>query len=97
MLCNTLIVAINQMATAPNCEVRLKKVKRCSSVEACAADSLSKGDFRKFRKEMPYSSLSPAKLPTELLMWIDNPVEDRLLGQKLLREMARETSVMGYN
>ena len=97
MLCNTLIVAINQVAVALNCDVRLKKIKTCSTLEACAADFLSKGDFRKFKKEMPGSQLSPATLPVVLLAWIDDPVEDRLLGQKLLQEMAQKTQVTGYN
>ena len=97
MLCTTLVVAISQVAAALHCKVDLKKVKRCSTIEACAADSLSKGDFKKFRKEMPSADLSPAALPKELLLWIDEPKEDRLLGQKILKEMSQELQLVGYS
>ena len=97
MLCNTLVVAISQVSAAINCKVGVRKIRRCSNIEACAADSLSKGDFRKFRGEMPEASLCPAKIPTSLLVWIDNPREDRLLGQKILKEMSEHVRVTGYN
>ena len=66
-------------------------------MEACAADSLSKANFFKFRKDMPDSDLAPATLPKALLTWINKPEEDRLLGQKLLREMANKTKIVGYS
>ena len=97
MLCTTLVVAISQVATALNCNVGIRKVRRCSTVEACAADSLSKGNFRKFRKEMPEANLSPATIPRALLKWIDQPEEDRLLGRKILLEMAEHVKLIGYS
>ena len=89
--------AISQVAAALHCRVELKKIRRCSTVEACAADSLSKGSFRKFKKEMPGANLEPAIIPKSLLLWIDQPDEDRLLGQKILREMAPRVNVTGYS
>ena len=97
MLCNTLIVAMSQVAAALSCTVTMRKVRRCSTMEACAADSLSKANFFKFRKDMPDSDLAPATLPKALLTWINKPEEDRLLGQKLLREMANKTKIVGYS
>ena len=46
---------------------------------------------------MPDSDLAPATLPKALLTWINKPEEDRLLGQKLLREMANKTKLVGYS
>ena len=97
MLCNTLVVAISQVAAALHCRVELRKIKRCSTVEACAADSLSKGGFKKFRTEMPEANLEPAKILGVLLLWIERPEEDRLLGQKLLKKMSGEMALTGYN
>ena len=97
MLCNTLVVAMSQISAAIGCNIAMEKVRRCSTIEACAADSLSKGDFKKFRKEMPMAALEPARIPVTLLKWIENPTEDRLLGQKILKEMSKNVTVTGYS
>lgn len=97
MLCTTLVVAINQVAAAVNCRVEIRKIKRCSTPGARAADAISKAAFSSFRHEMPGASEWPAEMPEVLLDWIRNPVEDRLLGQKVLQEMGRNVKVVGYN
>jgi hypothetical protein len=97
MLCTTLVVAMSQVAAAVNCRLEIRKIRRCSTAGARAADSLSKAAFSNFRRDMPESSEWPAKLPDALLRWIENPQEDRLLGQKILREMSETVEVTGYN
>ena len=88
---------MSQVSVSIGCNIAMEKVRRYYTIEACAADSLSKANFSKFRKEMPESNHSPATIPKELLLWIDHPVEDRFLGQRLLREMSTQVNVLGYN
>ena len=93
----TVAMAINEVALALNCNVVLTKVRRCSNRETIIADHLSKAEFRKFYDLMPNRRLDPARIPATLLRWINDPVEDTKLGQKILKEMAQYTMVLGYN
>ena len=93
----TVAMAINEVALALNCNVVLTKVLRCSNREAIIADHLSKAEFKKFYDLMPERRLNPARVPATLLKWINNPVEDTNLGQRILKEMAQFTMVLGYN
>ena len=93
----TIVMAIHEVAAALNCNLVMTKITRCSNVGAVIADCLSKADFKKFYELMPNRKLNPAKIPLALLEWINDPVEDTKLGQKILREMAKSTMVMGYN
>ncbi len=40
---------------------------------------------------------APAKVPEALLKWVVKPVEDDDLADKILREMAVKSLVLGYN
>ena len=80
-----------------NCNVVLTKVRRCSNKEAVIADCLSKADFKQFYEMMPERRLNPARIPSALLRWINDPAEDLKLGQKILKEMSQYTMVLGYN
>ena len=95
--CYTVVLAIHEVAAALNCNLVMTKVTRCSNVEAVIADCLSKADFKRFYELMPNRKLNPAKIPVALLEWINDPREDTKLGQKILREMAKYTMVLGYN
>ena len=64
---------------------------------AIIADHLSKANFKCFYELMPERKTDPSKLPLPLLQWINDPAEDTKLGQKILREMATRTMVLGYN
>ena len=60
-LCNTILVAINEVATALNVDLFVEKIKRCSNDQAKAADALSKMDLGLFRRIMP--ALNPGPNP----------------------------------
>ena len=93
----TVVLAIHEIAAALNCNLVVTKITRCSNVEAVIADCLSKADFKKFYELMPNRKVSPARIPIALLQWIDDPSEDTKLGQKMLKEMAKYTMLLGYN
>ena len=96
-LCNTILVAINEIAVALNVDLFVEKIRRCSNDQAKAADALSKSDFSFFRKLMPKANPGPQRVPLALSKWIQNPEPDRFLGLKLLLEMSKTTSVLGFN
>ena len=95
--CYTVAMAIYEVSKALNCNLVMTKVARCSSKETILADYLSKAAFSEFYDLMPERKLSPARVPAALLRWINNPVEDTKLGQRILKEMAQYTMVLGYN
>ena len=95
MLCTTLALAIAEVAAALNCRIEIKKVLRCSSVGAEAADAISKGDFLKFRRLKPRSNMNPARVPRVLEDWVQDPREDRL-GERLLKVLHMEKNMMGH-
>lgn len=99
-LCTTLVLALGTVAAGLGTCLEICKITRRSCVEAILADELSKARFRVFRGSAPDSlrlPLAPAKIPAQLLNWVANPVADRSLGDKLLRELSRHTSVLGFD
>ena len=95
MLCTTLALAIQEVAESINCELEIAKIKRCSNVQASAADAISKAEWRRFRQLMPGATPEPAKVPLTLLCWVQNHVEDCTLGEKILREMGVRRDILG--
>ena len=89
-LCNTLLVAIHQVSTALAYELFITDIGRCSNVQAIAADALSKCDMPRFLKNMPLANMIPEEVPGALLKWIENPVPDRKLGQKIIEELSEK-------
>lgn len=85
-----LIGSINHVAVALNCRAYVVKVARCSTTEAKAADALSKAAYYKFRELMPTSGKLPKAIPRTVKAWIENPVVDRDLGRKIVRELMIE-------
>jgi hypothetical protein len=91
LLCTTLVAAIGRIAAAIGCTVAIEKITRCSDVNASLADHLSKGDFTAFRRDWPTDrprALDPAWIPPAILAWIDYPVSDLDLGDKILRQLS---------
>ena len=86
-LTDCLIGAINHVAVALNCRAYVVKVARCSTTETKAADALSKAAYYKFRELIPTSEKLPRVIPETVRAWIENPVVDRDLGRKIVREM----------
>ena len=95
-LSNTLLVAINQVASALGVDLFIHKIRRCSNNQAKAADALSKMDLVDFRKCMPGANKGPERVPRSLTRWIADPVPDRFLGTKILAEMSTFTQLLDY-
>ena len=95
-LCNTLMVALHQISTALACELYLCSIGRCSNPQSEAADALSKCDMARFKQNMPEANTAPEDVPGALLAWLENPVPDRLLGDRILRQMANKWDLVGY-
>ena len=95
-LCNTLLVAINQVASALGVDLFITKIRRCSNAQAIAADALSKMDMVEFRKCMPDANKGPERVPRVLTKWIESPISDRFLGTKILAEMSSYTELLDY-
>ena len=100
-LSTTLVKAISTVAIGIGCRLEVKKITRCSTPLASMADALSKGKFARFRQvaksnklEMP---LEMAWVPLAVKQWIVNPVEDDLLGHKILLELSEHMNVLSYN
>ena len=95
-LCNSLLVAIHQVSTALCCELYISNIGRCSNMESIAADALSKCDMNRFLDNMPEANIVPEEIPASLLKWIENPVPDRKLGQRLLKDMSGKWDLIEY-
>ena len=89
-LCNTIMVAINEIAVALNPDVFVTKIRRCSNEQAKNADALSKLDLKSFREMMPMANPGPQK-------WVADSQPDRFLRLKILTEMSRNTKLLGFN
>ena len=95
-LATTLALAISEVAASIDCRLEVVKIRRCSNAEALAADAVSKADWTLFRQLMPGATPGPAKIPTALVSWVNSPVADRNLGQKILREMGLVRTILGH-
>ena len=100
-LSTTLVIAISTVAAGLGCSVDLNKITRCSTSFATLADHLSKASFSQFwslaREQHLDLPLGPAWVPASLLKWIDNPVEDDNLGDKILSDLSKRTLILGFN
>ena len=95
-LATTLALAISEVAASIDCRLEIVKIRRCSNIEASAADAVSKADWLRFRQLMPRAAPGPAKIPTTLVSWVNHPVADRNLGEKILREMGLIRTILGH-
>ena len=100
-LSTTLVKAIATVAAGIGCQVDIVKITRCSTPLADMADALSKCAFSRFWHLAKANSYlleqAPAWIPPALVAWIQNPVPDDDLGQKILNNLAAFTKVLGYN
>ena len=95
-LSSTIILAIHEITASINCEIELRKVRRCSTQGACAADSLAKGDFIKFRHYKPLSNMNPEPINPILSTWINSPKIDHELGTRIMESLGIEYSHTGH-
>ena len=86
-LTSTVARAINVVACGIGCRMYVVKIRRCSNRPAVMADALSKAAFRHFvalwEGPLPDASL----IPRALLKWMQRPVEDPALGDRILAEI----------
>jgi hypothetical protein len=97
MLCTTLALALSEVAASIDCKLEIVKIRRCSNKEAEAADAISKADWGRFRRLMPKSNPGAAMVPVTLSKWVEAPVEDSTLGERILKELGIERSVLGHH
>merc|ERR1712082_424921 len=88
---NSLIRAADHVATAIGCAAYVVGIVRRSTWGAVAADALSKSDFKEFGEVMleNVGKIGDARpVPLTFLAWLENPVVDKFLGQKIVDELA---------
>ena len=95
-LCNTILLAIHQISVAMDIDVFVSGIARCSTEEADAADALSKCDMERFLRLAPEADVEPREVPGALLRWLENPLPDRRLGHRILKQLARKYDVLNY-
>ena len=52
--------------------------------------------MKEFRKEIPDAEITPCEIPASLLSWIENPLPDRKLGDKILKELSSKFKLISY-
>ena len=45
---------------------------------------------------MPEADIEPESVPAALLEWLENPVPDRRLGDRILKDMSNKWTVINY-
>ena len=93
----TIPKAVYEVGRGLACRVRVEKTLRCSAPGEIATDALSKGDFTPFQHLAKGRDTSPARIPTALVQWINNPVCVLMLGLRLLADMVQSTEVLFNN
>ena len=86
---STVAKACFDLAMSMGCTLVVKKIRRCSDAGSLLADMISKGDLAEFRKLMPNRYL-PTMLPTTLVNWVKDPVEDLHLGYRIAEELKEQ-------
>ena len=82
------------MARGMEIGLRVEKIRRCSDGGSVLADAISKGDIDELRRAWPFRR-NLVEIPSSLLDWIRNPVDDMELGEKILGDlMARGLEVV---
>ena len=55
----------------------------------------SKSKFGHFKRLISRARSEPETVPRSLIEWIEEPVPDRFLGQRILKEISRFHSLIG--
>ena len=88
-----LLGAINYVAVALGTRAFVRKIRRCSTPRAEAADTLSKFDMARFRRLVETADKFPRPIPRVVTTWIQKPTVDLDLGLKIVLELKS----MGHN
>ena len=81
------------MAVALGSRAFVRKIRRCSTPRAEAADALSKFDMTRFRRLVKTADKFPRPIPRVVSTWIQKPKVDLDLGLKIVLEL----KAMGHN
>ena len=84
---STVARAIAVVAAGLGCRLYVCKIRRCSTPGAVMADAISKGELRKFAGLWDGPLPEGAMVPRCLLRWLQNPVADPGLGDRILGEI----------
>ena len=82
-----LLKACRDVAAGLNVKLDIRKVRRCSSVQATTADLLSKGKTSEALDLMDNPSLGPGFISATLMGWLERPRVSRVLGAAILLEL----------
>ena len=89
-------MATHQISVAMDIDLFVSGIARCSTREADAADALSKCDMERFVRLAPEADVEPQEVPGALLRWLENPLPDRRLGDRILKQLAKKYEVLNY-
>jgi hypothetical protein len=100
-LASTAVTAISAVAAALGCTVHILKIRRCSDAGSEIADALSKAEFQRARSTAQLHGwplqVEPVRVPVSLLRWIDKPVPDDDLADRILVELAKDGPILNYS
>ena len=86
--------AIHDVSMALGTVTKVVKTRRCSGPAEEAADALSKGEWERAWTLMPHKHEDPGRIPRAILAWIQNPVPDMMLGEKIVHDMSSYTKML---
>ena len=92
---NTVIRAPYKLTRALNCELVLEHIHRCSNQESRTVDAISKSDWAAMRLNMRQADRWPRRVPCALMAWVLDPRPAEGLGDDIISEMARSTTMLG--
>ena len=84
-----LIRASNYIAVQLQAKAYVVNVRRCSSLESSAADSISKCEWKRLDQLMPHRDLDPRPIPRSFVKWMEAPTDDWDLGPKVMKDLLR--------
>lgn len=84
-----LIRACNYVAVQLQAKAFVVNVRRCSSTESSAADSISKCQWKRLDELMPNREVDPRPIPRSFVKWLDKPSDDWDLGPKVVNDLVR--------
>jgi len=100
-LSSCLVTTMAACAAAWGMRIEVEKITRCSCPKAEMADALSKAEFTRFRDTASRAGITmaeePARLPGALIAWVDKPTVDFNLADSILKEIAENEEILGYN
>ena len=82
-----MVNTINHVSVALGTRAYVRKIRRCSTDKAEAADALSKNDMDRFRRLVPDAEELPRAVPRTVLTWLQKPYVDFDLGRKIVAEL----------